>query len=238
MLQLKFDIKLFAFLSLAFIISTTVGTVSHEYGHYAAAKYLGYSSKVSYGYTNWYDKATDQFMDSANLKYSKEIELKLDFPGKHKFYLIQKKQNKDAFWITFGGPFQTMLVGTVGFLLVFFQRKKIRKSSVLLFSQWIIIFLSLFWLRQLANLVTWVAGYFFKGQFSLNGDEIGLAINLGMPIGTILIITAFIAISLLSFIIFKILPPNIRLNFILAGLFGGVVGYFVWLFWIGPILLP
>ena len=238
MLQLKFDIKLFALLSIAFIISTIVGTVSHEYGHYAVAKYLGYSSTVSYGYTNWNDKKIDQFIDSTLLNYSSKIELQLDFPEKNKFYLIQQKQIKDGFWITFGGPFQTMFTGTVGFLFVFFQRKKIQYANALSFSQWIIIFLSLFWLRQLANLVAWVAGYFFKGQFALNGDEIGLAIHLGLPLGTILIITAFIALGLLSFIIFEILPANTRLTFILAGLFGGILGYFFWLFWIGPILLP
>lgn len=238
MLQLKFDIKLFAFLFLGFIISTIVGTVSHEYGHYTAAKYLGYSATVSYGYTNWNDKATGQFMDSAYLNYSKEIELQLDFPGKKEFYSIERKQTKDGFWITFGGPFQTMLTGTLGFLLVFYQRNKIRKANGLLFSQWIIIFLSLFWLRQFANLIAWVGGYFFKGQFSLSGDEIRLAISSGLPTGTILIMTAVIAIGLLIFIIFKILPANIRLTFILAGFFGGIFGYFFWLLWIGPILLP
>ena len=238
MLQLKFDIKRFTFLFLAFIISTIVGTVSHEYGHYTVAKYLGYSSTVSYGYTNWNDKATDEFMDSTYLNYSKEIELQLDFPGKKEFYLIQKKQTKDEFRITLGGPFQTMLTGTLGFILVCYQRNKIRKANVLLCSQWIIIFLSLFWLRQFANLITWVAGYFFNRQFSLSGDEIRLAISLGLPTGTILIMTALIAIGLLTFIIFKILPAHIRLTFILAGFFGGIFGYFFWLFWIGPILLP
>jgi hypothetical protein len=238
LLQLKFDIKRFVFLSLAFILSAVVGTVSHEYGHYAVAKYLGYSSTVSYGYTNWNDKATKQFMDSAYLNYSKEIESQLDFPGKNKFYLIQQKQIKDGFWITLGGPFQTILTGTLGLIFVFFQRKKIRNANALSISQWIIVFLSLFWLRQLANLVTWVAGYFFKGQFSLSADEIGLAISLGLPTGTISIITALIALGVLVFIIFKILPAKIRLTFILAGIFGGVFGYFFWLLWIGPILLP
>jgi len=238
LLPLKFDIKRFGFLFLAFIISTIVGTVSHEYGHYADAKYLGYSSTVSYGYTNWNDEATDRFMVSAYLNYSKEIELQLDFPEKKEFYSIQKKQIKDDFRITLGGPFQTMLTGTLGFLLVLYQRNKIRKANVLSWSQWIIIFLSLFWLRQFANLISWVAGYFFKGQFSLSGDEIRSAISLGLPTGTILIVTALIAIALLIFIIFKILPVNIRLTFILAGFFGGIFGYFFWLFWIGPFLLP
>lgn len=238
MLPFKFDIKLFALLFLAFVVSTIVGTISHEYGHYAVAKYLGYSSTISYGYTNWNDKATDKFMDSTYLNYSKEIELQLDFPRKKEFDLIEKKQIHDGFWITVGGPLQTMFTGTLGFLFVFFYRKKIGNKNALSISQWIIIFLSLFWLRQIAILVTWVAGYFFTGQFSLGGDEIGLAINLGLPMVTILSITALIALGLLAFIIFKILPVNVRFTFILAGFFGGIFGYFFWLFWIGPILLP
>ena len=238
MLQLKFDIKLFALLFLAFVISTILGTISHEYGHYAVAKYLGYSSTISYGYTNWNDKATDQFMDSTYSNYSKEIELQLEFPRKKEFDLVAKKQIHNGFWIILGGPFQTMLTGTLGFLFVLYHRKKIRNENALSISQWVIVFLCLFWLRQIANLVTWVAGYFFKGKFSLGGDEIGLAIHAGLPMGAILSITACIALGILVFIIFKILPFNIRLTFILAGFSGGIFGYFFWLFWIGPILLP
>ena len=85
LLPFKFDIKLFIYLAIAFIFSTIVGTISHEYGHYTVAKYLGYTSTVSYGYTNWDDIKTRPFVDSVFSKYSKELESNLDFPRKKEF---------------------------------------------------------------------------------------------------------------------------------------------------------
>ena len=112
-------------MSLAFILSTIIGTVSHEFGHFTVAKSLGYSSTVSYGYTNWDDSKTRPFIDSVFSKYSKELEANLDFPRKKEFDLIQDKQIKDSFWITLGGPIQTMLTGTIGLLLLLNQKRKI-----------------------------------------------------------------------------------------------------------------
>ena len=238
MLPFKFDIKLFLFLSLAFILSTIIGTVSHEYGHYTVAKSLGYSSTVSYGYTNWDDSKTRPFIDSIFSKYSKELEANLDFPRKKEFDLIQDKQMKDAFWITLGGPIQTMLTGTIGFLLMLTQRRKILETKSIKLYQWFYIFLSLFWLRQFANLVTWTVGYFINGKFSLTGDEVSLAISLRLPKETLVVSTAIIGLAVSLFVIFKIIPIDKRITFISAGLFGGILGYLFWLVWVGPIIMP
>jgi hypothetical protein len=237
-LPFKFDIKLFLFLALAFILSTIIGTVSHEYGHYTVAKSLGYSSTVSYGYTNWHDSKTRPFIDSIFSKYSKELEANLDFPRKKEFDLIQDKQTKDAFWITLGGPIQTMLTGTIGLLLLLTQRRIIRETKSIKIYQWLCIFLSLFWLRQFANLVIWIIGYFINGKFSLNGDEVGLALFLNLPKGTIAISTALIGLAVLFFVIFRIIPVDKRITFISAGLLGGIFGYLFWLIWFGPIIMP
>lgn len=238
MLLFKFDIKLFLFLSLAFILSTIVGTVSHEFGHYTVAKYLGYSSSVSYGYTNWDDNRTRPFIDSTYSKYNDQIVSNADFPRKKEFQVIQQKQMKDDFWITLGGPIQTMLTGTIGLILLLFQRKKIFDTNRINFYQWFCIFLCLFWLRQFANLVTWTIGYFINGKFSLNGDEIGLALSLKLPKETLALSTAIIGLAVLIFVIFRIIPINKRITFISAGLLGGIFGYAFWLFWVGPILMP
>jgi hypothetical protein len=238
LLPFKFNIKLFLLLSLAFILSTIIGTVSHEFGHYTVAKYLGYSSTVSYGYTVWDDNNTMPFIDSTFSKYSNEIESNHDFPGKQEFDLIQKKQMKDDFWITLCGPIQTMLTGTIGFLLLLNQRKKIFETKRIKLYQWFCVFLSLFWLRQFANLVTWTIGYLVNGKFSSNGDEIRLAISLRLPKETIAISTAVIGLAVLIFVIFRIIPIDKRIIFISAGLFGGIFGYLFWLVWVGPILMP
>jgi hypothetical protein len=238
MVPLKFDIKLFLFLSVTFFISTIIGTVSHEFGHYALAKSLGYNVSVSYGYTYWNDLKTEPFIDSIYTKYNNEIELKTTFPQQEKFDKIQAKESKDDFLIILGGPFQTILTGTVGFFLMLKQKIKINKTNKITIYQWFCIFLTMFWLRQLANSVTWVIGYFINNKFSLNGDEVIIALDLNLPKGMIVFSTAIIAFLLLLFIIFKIITPLKRITFILAGLFGGILGYLFWLVWLGPIIMP
>ena len=225
-------------MSLGFILSTIIGTVSHEYGHYTVAKSLGYSSTVSYGYTNWDDNNTRPFIDSTYSKYSNEINLNIDYPRKSEFDQIQQKLIKDDFWITLGGPIQTMLTGTLGLILLLNQRAKILRTQRINLYQWFCIFLSLFWLRQFTNLVTWVIGYFIKGKFSLNGDEIGLALSLGLPKETLAVCTAIIGLLILIFVVLKIIPVDKRITFISAGLFGGIFGYLFWLYCIGPIVMP
>ena len=238
MFPLKFDFKLFLVISIAFIFFTFIGTVSHEYGHFTIAKYLGYNASVSYGYTNWEDKPNNDFIVSTYKKYSKEIESGIDFPEKKKFDFLQKKYDEDNFWITLGGPLQTMLTGSLGLLILLFQYKKIGQADKLTNLNWVVIFFSLFWIRQTANFFTWLFGYTHTGKFSLSGDEIVLAQNLSLPIWIFALLTAIMGFLILAFVIFKIIPINKRLTFIFSGLVGGVFGYCLWLFWLGPILMP
>lgn len=233
MLTLKFDVKLFFLLSLAFFVAVIVGTLTHECGHYAVAKSLGYSSSIHYGYCIWDDESTRPFLDSIFKTYAKKVETNMNFPQKEKFDTIQQKQMKDSFWITLGGPAQTMITGTLGLLLLLKQKKKIIQTNNINLYQWLCIFLSFFWLRQFVNLFTWVLGYFKNGKFSTEGDEIGLAISLGLPQGTLAIVTAIIAFFIALFILFKIIPSSKRFTLIAAGLFGGTVGYLFWLVWFG-----
>ena len=238
MLPFRFNVKLFLLLSLAFFISVIIGTVSHECGHYAVAKSLGYTSSIHYGYCIWDDESTRPFIDSIFTTYAKQVETNMDFPQKEKFNTIQQKQMKDSFWITLGGPAQTMITGTLGLLLLLKQKKKIIQTNNINLYQWFCVFLSLFWLRQFVNLFTWVLGYFINGKFRTGGDEIGVAISLGLPQGTPAILTALISFAIALFILLKIIPSSKRFTLIAAGLFGGTVGYLFWLLWFGEMIMP
>lgn len=220
------------------MLTTIIGTVSHESGHYAVARSLGYASTISYAYTGWDDAATRPFIDSAFSKYALEITSNLEFPGKPAFDLIQQQQTKDGFWITVGGPVQTMLTGTIGLLLLLSQRRKILATNRLQLCQWCYLFLSLFWLRQVVNLVTWITRYYSNGKFSSNGDEIRLAMALKLPKEALIVPTALTGVAVLMFVIFRIIPIGQRITFITAGLAGGILGYVFWLDWIGPIVMP
>ena len=146
-LVVKFELKNFIFLFLSFIFFTIFGTLSHEFGHYIVAKAKGYSARVSYGYATWEDKKNQPFIDSTYEKYYREIEANRSFPEKKKYDQVLSKQSNDGFWITWGGPIQTMLTGTIGFWLLLLQRRKMIETQRINLYQWLLVFLSLFWLR-------------------------------------------------------------------------------------------
>jgi len=51
-------------------------------------------------------------------------------------------------------------------------------------------------------------------------------------------IQRFISFQIFSFVVFRIIPKNLRSTLLAAGLIGGIFGYFFWLEWVGPILIP
>lgn len=138
-------------------------------------------------------------------------------------------------WIIVAGPLQTMLTGTVGFLLLF---KFVKPTSNLSFTQWILVFLALFWLRQPANLFSGIANLLATGNYPQNGDEIKLSRHFNIPGLAISIVTAIIGIIISTIVVFKFVPVNQRFTFILAGITGGLIGAFVWLCWLGPVIMP
>jgi hypothetical protein len=206
-LDWKFDVKLFIYLVIGFIIATIIGTISHELGHWGAAKLLGYNAGINYG-SMWLEES-----DKEMTRFNNNL-------------------------IIMGGPLQTMITGTIGLLLLFRNRVSILSAEKLSFGRWIPVFLSLFWLRQLTNLITWLAGYVLNGQFSRGGDEIRLGRNFDFPGWIILSSTALIALIISLKVIFKYIPIQQRFTFILSGLVGGVLGYYFWLESFGEIIFP
>ncbi len=143
----------------------------------------------------------------------------------------------DGFWITSGGPIQTMLTGSIGLLLILICRKSFSLSIALSGWQWFLVFIALFWLRQTANLWTWIGGYLLRGNFSGRGDEILLAKYLGLSNWLILTFTGLIGWTVLTIITFKVVPVKQRLTFLVSGLLGGIVGYILWLDVLGKVII-
>lgn len=144
------DFKLLFPLIITFVLFTIIGTVSHESGHYIAAKIVGLDAIIHYSSTS--------------------IIIPEDFDG-----IITKPER---FLVTLGGPLQTIFTGSLGLFLLFFHRKKITSLKKLQIIHWVYIFLSLFWLRQTFNFITLISKYFMKGRYSKQMDEIKLARNL------------------------------------------------------------
>jgi hypothetical protein len=203
------DKKLFIVLFFSFIAATIIGTVSHEFGHYIVAKYFGYDTQIHYASTSWH------YPDPNN-------PIVTGYP----------------IAITLGGPIQTMFTGTIGIVILFLSRNSFFQADKLSFRQWFIIFISLFWLRQTANLCTWLGSYFVNGKLSSRGDEIHIANYYHLPNWTVVTTTAIIGTLLLAIIIFKFIPLGQRSTFLSAGLTGGIAGYIFWLVLFGKYIMP
>ena len=236
MIPLTIDLKLFIVIYFSFIGFTIVGTLSHEFGHYSVGRFLWYQPTLHYGFTSWGDSdlSTEiRFIYQAN---KAAIEAEKHFSQKERFVLLLKKRDVDHFWMILGGPVQTMLTGTIGFLLLLFRfRSKTPKH--INFVDWLFIFLTLFWLRQTANLASWIMGYSLR-KVRGTGDEIRLAHYWNLPEGSVILVTGFIGLLISNYVLLKYVPKDKLLTFYLGGLLGGVSGYIIWLNILGPFILP
>ena len=232
------NFKLFLFLFLSFILFTVFGTLTHECGHYFAGKLVGISSTVHYSYTDLEEFPRYPEADEIYIKYKEQIEAKQDFPLKQRFETLVKDSDEKYFYFTIGGPLQTMLTGTIGLLLMIFYRKSFFTTNTLNVRQWLLVFISLFWLRELANCVVMIALVLLTNKRSFNSDEVKMAQYFGWPFESVTIITAIMAFIIGLIVTFKFVPTAQRKTFIAAGFAGGIAGYILWLYILGPIILP
>jgi hypothetical protein len=209
MTKIVIDRRLFLYLTIGFVLATIVGTLTHEFGHYITAKLLGFDAHIKYAST-YYTKSNPN----------------------------QSFGRSDIILITLGGPIQTMLTGTIGLFFLCIYHKSYRIAQQLSFIQWTLIFISLFWLRQTANFFTGLGTYIIFGKVSNHSDEIRLDRYFGLHGWTLTTLTATIGIIVLSIIVFRLIPLKQRLTFILSGLIGGISGYILWLYILGPKLIP
>lgn len=217
--KFKFYPRLFLIIVVCFILFTIVGTISHEYGHIFVAKRLGYETKLHYGSTSWFKGYN--LIEKENQNYNESRE---------------KGQN-DEFLITIGGPVQTISVGILGLAIVIIRKNRIRKNQKLNITDWVGIFLTLFWLRELFNLVRSIISGSFQRGGNLS-DEAKISLYLNLPIETIPILSGLIGLLIVCYIVFSIIPKSICFTFILGGLTGGMCGFIFWFYYLGPNILP
>ncbi len=238
LLQLKIYPKLFTKLVLSFIFFAIIGTLSHEFGHYLAARYLEYEARIDYRST-WITGGAgfDEMVEIAT-KYDKEIRSGKPFPEKLKYEILVANYEKHDVFIVAAGPLQTMLTGTFGFILLLIYTRKQKPELILNFTSWLLVFLSLFWLRQIACMVTEIFFYLLNGEFHDSGDEVKLSLYYALPAETIYMVTSLIGALIVGYVIFKIIPANYRFTFLLSGIVGGSAGALLWFGWLGPLVLP
>ena len=220
---------------LSFILFTIIGTLSHEAGHILPAKILGYQTTLHYGSMEW----ISEFLIYSNTLYKKYATAdKIPQEESEHLNKLKSKEKNDNFWILIGGPVQTIVTGMLGMVILYRRKHTLNKTPFGLIN-WLGVFLSLFWSRQIFNFLigglTYLSG---RKNTPFGGDEVEISMFLGLPNGTAGIFTAMLAILICSFIVFLIVPRQDRKVFISSGIIGSVLGYLIWFEWIGPWILP
>lgn len=245
----KINTKLLFYLVLSFILCTVIGTLSHEGGHIAVAKYCGYETELHFASMN-YKKPWQNNFDSVQAIYRRhrfeqendirhsESERLDSLEAVIRTHRLDHNEIRKANLITIGGPAQTLLTSIIGVFILLFRRKSIHSNGMKLWD-WLAVFLALFSLRFVSNMTLSVFnGLFFGDSSYFGGDEAKLARTYDLPLGTFAIPLFCIGLAISLWVIFTILPHKHRLTFILSGLIGGLAGYFFWLKWLVPSLMP
>ena len=131
-----------------------------------------------------------------------------------------------------------MLTGSLGLGLLLVNRRWWQGKPQLGIEVWLVVFMALFWLRQLFNLAMASVSMLRKGRWSAHMDETVLARDLHLWPASISLVTGLVGLGVLSFITLRVIPTSQRLTFIGAGLVGGTFGFWLWLVWLGPRLMP
>ena len=205
-MKYSFSFSTFGYLIIAFFFTVIIGTLSHEMGHFLAAKLLGFSAELHYQSTSY------SIPNNIEISQFQQIIL------------------------TSGGPIQTIFVGTFGYLLlIFLNKRQITFSKI----HWLAVLLSFFWSREVFNLLWgFISAILNNTTDYFGGDEAIISELFNLPLFVVTTIMGIIACIILIDIIFNRIPKEFRFEFILSGIIGCFLGFYLWMYHIGPTILP
>ena len=234
----RVQLKPLLILALLFAAFVPIGTLTHELGHMSVAWMHGYDAQLHYAYATHEESPLNAERIRLYDENEEAIGKGLDFPDKEKLLALENELNHENFLISAGGPFQTILTGILGLLILYFR--KTRHKTTWSWPDWLAVFLSLFWLREIFNpLVSFSLSSSTPGFGpSYGGDELYMALYKGLHPGTFAIPLAIIGAIVAIYVVFWVVPVKYRLSFIIAGFLGAAIGFAGWMMWLGPMLLP
>ena len=138
-----------------------------------------------------------------------------------------------VFWVVLAGPLATWIQSLTAFaiMVIYYNKEKrdrISKDLPPLYVLLLAVFS--FCIRFVFN----AAGYFIKGSSSM--DEVRIALYLGIHPDIVVYGSALIAVIFVIIAIYRI--PHYRLTIFFSAVFGAILGYLAWYYWLGPIILP
>jgi hypothetical protein len=202
------------------------------------AKSLGYETTLHYASMEWHPDEKTKELNTILAENLEAVKNNKFYPRQAEYKEKSLDFKKDVLLISIGGPAQTMVTGMIGLLLLYSRKKHMHEKGMLQLD-WLAVFLALFWLREIFNLVSSVLRGTLQGSGKFfGGDEARINRMLHLPPGVIPIVCAILGSVVVYVVIFRIIPRQQRFLFIIAGLLGGLIGIALWFFLIGPVVLP
>ena len=236
-----------ALIVLLFILFTIIGTLLHEFGHIAVAKYFNYETKLYHNSMTHWPKGYVEDADYVELqnileKYEYEIINEIDFEAKERGVFLEETLNKKYpinenhdMLVILGGPIQTILTSFLGLFILWYRDSK-NKFDLGKYD-WFAVFLSLFILRQIFNVVSSLYSLIFNGITDFYGDEFRVSRHLIDNQWVLPLLAMLIGSLIVWYVLFKVIPKRYQFSFILSGLIGGTIGYLVWFGFLGKIII-
>lgn len=246
MLKLNFIPKFSILIIFSFILFTVIGTLTHEFGHIAVAKYFGYETRLNYGSSSIVQKGYVEDEDVKEIEkiYKKYLDFKYEeLPNELKLKVeelqnsINKKFPQNRYhnlWITAGGPAQTLLTSFIGLTILYIRRNQWRNGFKIL--DWFAVFMTLFALREVFNFITSIYASIISSKSNFHGDEFRISRYLGFNEWIVPSIALILGLIITFIAIFKIIPVKYRFTFIISGLVGSISGYAIWFGFLGEAL--
>jgi len=243
-LPINFKAKLFIQLFIGFIIATIIGTMTVFSGAFIIAKSLGLEFKIHYnGFSTGPGcvalHANLDYIDSIQKMFPDEIKNYIDFPEKQRYLdelKIRKTRMRNHFLVATGTFAFPLLIGMAGMIFLFKYKNKYTNHASLNFKKWILIFLSLFWLRAAIDVWAKLFKLIFK-RFKYYSLDSSISYYLNMGKEGFPIIECLVVTTILFFVVFRFIPKQERFTFLLSGLIGGITGVYLWFFLIGKYIL-
>ena len=148
-----------------------------------------------------------------------------------------KDELPQSFLFSSSGVLTPILIGIAGLIILFLRRKNFTEAP-LSFPQWMLVFASLFLLRQLDNFSFAILRFLATGNFRCRNADTYVSELLNLPSQFIQVLMVIVGIITLAIIVFRFIPKTQRFTFLLSGIVGGVGGYYLWFLQLGKIILP
>jgi hypothetical protein len=147
---------------------------------------------------------------------------------------VKGTDRSDSFYITLGGIILIDTISILSLLLLLFSRGQAPR-----YIYWALVFFSMLIYRHIMlTFICLIITIVYGKKMSFGADETEIANFLSLPnyvIGIPLLIIALLSAYLLYF---NVLGSKMRLTFFYATVIGGIIGYIVWLYILGPVVMP